>query len=167
MKKSIAAMAAFAIMGGGYFISNTNCREMPRIAGLFKAVVLEEQVYERALLSDLSKTDNEAIAEEIIETGYVVRKRINSENEIAPGFVQAPYDLRILIEHTPQGDEAYLFSSMDGKKLPIFRNRQVGELGHRINGLEQSAENMMNDLFDEAKRDTMNALNGMFERFEQ
>ncbi len=167
MKRTIATIAAFAALGTGYLGIKTNYENIPDIAGIFNQVVFQKQEYEETLLKELGKTKDENTAQEIVETGYGAIKRINAGKEPAEKFANNPYDLRVLVEHTEGGDKAYLLNAETGQKLPICENSQVGDLSHRLKGLEKSAEKVVTDVFDEAKKTTLDSVEKIIKRLEE
>jgi len=158
IKKAVIGIAAFAVLGTGYCSENNRCRKIPEISGLFTDVVIRGRSYDSELLERLRETADEGIAAEMIEAGHLARKRINNEAAPAPGFSTNPYDLRIEIKRTPLGDEAYLADLAQNRLLPVYEGGHVGDLSHRLDGIELSAEKIVSEIFDESKKAALEAV---------
>lgn len=156
-KKLILGMAALAVAGSGYLASKTDYKMIPEVAGIFNSVVLQNNDYSQTLIDELSEQNNEKTADQMIETGYNVKQRINP-NSPSAGFSQSPYSLRVIIEHTPKGEEAYLLDMSTNQKLPIYENNHVGDFRHQLKGLGESAEDIVTELFEEAKKTTIDGI---------
>jgi len=165
MKKAILTVAALGILGAGYLVSKTDYKKIPDVARVFSSVVIHRQDYEETLLSELENTLNEEIAEQMIEKGSLARKRINRGRIPAENFAQNPYDLRIVIEHAPEGDEAYLVDLAAGQKLPIYKSNQLGDLKYRISGVAKEAETTAKDIYEKAKDILIDRVNSWLDRF--
>ena len=135
IKKFIIGAAAVAILGTGYCANTTDYKRIPEVLRIFDSVVLEQQGYENTLIRELETTKDENIANRLIDTGYSARKRINSDRNPADYFADNPYDLRINIEHSPEGDEVYLVDTKTGEEHPIYSGNHVGGVEHRFAGL--------------------------------
>lgn len=167
MKKAIITALAVAVLGTGYFASRMDLKRIPDIARVFDSVVIHRQDFEETILNELSKTQSEGIANNMIEDGYVARKRINQFSRPAPEFARNPYDLRIVIEHTPKGDEAYLLDKSANQKLPVDENNQVGDFKYRAAGVYNDAEKSLVNLLYDAKdyvAGKIDSLAGMFSK---
>lgn len=157
MKKAI--LAAGIIAGLAYYsAAKIDYKRVPEIAGIFSSVVIHRQDYEKTLLNGIKGTKNENIAGEMLDAGYEARKRINFGKLPAEKFTKDPYDLRIEIEHSDEGDKAYLVDLTSKQKLPIYDKNQVGDLNHRLNGIKDDARGIVSLLFDEAKKEMAQAI---------
>jgi len=165
MKKAIITALAVSVLAAGYFVSKMDLKRVPDVARIFDSVVVHRQNYERTLLEEISSTGSEYLANDMIEKGYVARKRINEGRKPAPNFAKNPYDLRIVIEHAPNGDEAYLLDNLTRKKLPIDENNQVGDFSYRITGVYQSAEKAVASFIREAKSTALSTIDGLVGMF--
>ena len=165
MKKAIITALAVAVLGTGYFASRMDLKRIPDIARVFDSVVIHRQDFEETILNELAKTQSEGTANNMIEQGYVARKRINQFIRPAPEFARNPYDLRIVIEHTLKGDEAYLFDKSANQKLPVDENNQVGDLKYRAVGVYQDAEKSLVNLLYDAKDYAVKTIDSVIGRF--
>lgn len=166
MRKTLATIAALAVVGTGYAGLKTDYKKAPQVAEIFKKTVIQRKDYESVLLEELENADDEETANNLIGSGYEARKRINKNRETAEGFVSNPYDLRILIEHTPEGEKAYLFDSGTEEKLAIYENKQIGNMKHRLKGVEISVEELIAETFEDAKYRTIKSFEKVIEKLE-
>jgi len=141
-----------------YFAGKTDYARIPDVARIFSEVVMHRQDYEKTLLAEISGTKNEGTANAMVETGCAARKRINAGISPAENFTRDPYDLRIEIKHTANGDETYLADLASNQRLPIYENNQVGDLSHRITGIRSDAGKLITDIFDEAKKTALETI---------
>jgi hypothetical protein len=167
IKKLIIGAAAVALCGAAYCAKVTNYRHIGDAVRIADEVVVHQKEYEQTLLEELSFTDSEQTANEMIEQGSLARKRINIWKSPADDFTQNPYDLRIVIEHTPEGERAYLADLKTGERLPIFRNNQVGDFNHRISGMYEITERTINQIFEEAKTTTLHTIDSFLKGLEE
>lgn len=151
MKKFKIFLVAGLFGATAYFCLNTNYKKIPDCFYIFRSVVFGNNTYSDVLLSELLKEKNEKIAEQMIEGGYQIKKQLFSERKPAPGFIKHPYDLRIIVEHSSQGEMAYILDLREKRTFPIYEGVQVGDLEHRLKGLPEIINSQLLKTFEQTK----------------
>jgi len=155
MKKFIAAIAVAGMLGAGaYFGLNTNYRRIPDVWSITKKVVFQKQEYPKVLLSEIEQNADEKTADEAIEAGYRAKKKIFGNRNSAEKFIKNPYDLRIRVEHSKEGEAAYFVDLASGEILPVYEDDQVGDLEHRLSGIPGIVKEEVEMIFEQAKQFT-------------
>lgn len=132
MLKKIALLGAAVTMGWALYSG----RDYPRHAS--------QDVAQQGFFFEKS----DRAVERMIELGHKMRKRLNAGRPAAPGYAAHPYDLRIEIEHTPQGEIAYLVDRADGSKQPIYNGNKTG---CTMLELRRGLEEVINGLFERTR----------------
>ncbi len=166
IKKLIICAAAVAILGTGYCAKITNYRHMGDAARIIDEIVVHQKDYEGMLLEELGYTGNEKTANGMIELGSLARKRINIWKKPAEDFAQNPYDLVIAVEHTPEGEKAYLIDLKAEQKLPVYRDNQVGDVGYRVSGMYEGAKRELKDGLGKLKTKAVQTIDGIMDKLE-
>lgn len=158
IKKFMMGAAAVAILGTGYCAKTTDYQRIPEVMRIFDSVVLKQQGYENTLIKELETTNDENIANRLIDTGYSARKRINFGRHPADYFADNPYDLRINIEHAAEGDEAYLVDTKTGEEFPIYEGNNVGGVKHKLAGLYNDGKRAVEKSSDKIVETTLQGI---------
>ena len=161
IKKIIVSAAALGIIATSYYVKTADFSRMKNVAGIVNEVIMKRKDFERTLIDVLAKTGDEETANGMIEKGYLARKRINAGMKPADGFAQNPYDLRIVVEHSLEGDKTYLADTSKSQKLPIYADNQVGDFRYRIGGLYSDAKNAAINLLGETKKTALGYLDNI------
>src|SRR3989338_3734110 len=158
MKKLVLAVAFAGALA--YFGLNTNYKRLPDCWDVCKKAVCKKQDYSKTLISELEEEQDSKTADEMIESGFKMNKRIFGRRKAADEFIEHPYDLRIRVEHSEKGEAAYLVDLKNGKILPIYEGDQVGNLEHRLSGVPELVKEEVSRIFEQAKEFTNNTIDG-------
>ena len=147
MKKFLATILIGTLGAGIYFFTSTDYKKIPDILKITKKVVFQKEDYSETLIKEVE----DKYADELIEKGWEIRKQLFGKRKSANKFIETPYDLRIRVEHSRNGEAAYLIDLANGKVLPIYKGIQVGSLEHRLGGLPQIVKDKISNVFEQAK----------------
>jgi len=157
MKKLIAKVMILGMLGAGAYLAvNTDYKRIPDVWHICKKVVFQKQDYSKVLVSELEQ--NAQSGDEIIESGYKINKKLFGNRKTADKFAEHPYDLRIRIEHSSNGEAAYLVDNSNGQVLPIYKGIQVGDLEHRLKGISEEAKEEALKIINQAKQFTSSTI---------
>jgi len=157
MKKTIKILALAGMLGAGiYFAGNTDYKRIPDVWRISRKIVFQKQDYSKVMISEVEEKSE--YADEMIERGSEINKKLFGKRKTAEKFAEHPYDLRIKVEHSENGESAYLVDNSNGQVLPIYKGIQVGDLEHRLKGISEEAKEEALRIFDQAKQYTGNLI---------